>query len=236
MFLMFESGIRGGISMIPGRYSKANNKYLSSWDPTKECEASTFIQYLDANNLYGWAMSQAMPTGNFRWGTHEDKNTWSNLQDDGNTGALLEFDLEVPPECYDYFKNYPLAPEKLIPKVEDLSQKELILGNKGGTPKVPKLLCTLSLGLKLIKIHRMILFDQSPWLKKYIELNSKLRTNAKNNFEKDFFKLMNDSVFGKQMENLRKRTNLFLCPNDHQYQKQQRRMAGLLFSGRTILD
>jgi len=85
-------------------------------------------------------------------------------------------------------------------------------------------------------VHRLILFDQSPWLKTYIELNTKLRTNARNNFEKDFFKLMNNSVFGKQMENLMKRTNVFLCPNDFTYQKQQRRMVGLLFSGRNILD
>jgi len=125
--------------------------------------------------------------------------------------------------------------------------------NKGGTPMVPKLLCTLnnkskyiihyrnlklylSLGLKLIKIHRMILFDQASWLKKYIELNTSLRTKAKNNFEKDLFNLMNNSVFGKQTENLKKRTNVFLCTNEIDYQNKQRRMAGLLLSCRTIFD
>jgi len=119
-----------------------------------------------------------MPTGNFRWGTDKDKEEWNKLEEDGKEGALLEVDLEVSPECHDYFK------EKLISKV-DLSplQRELISDNKGGKPKVPKLLCTLkneskyiihyrnlklylSLGLNVTKIHRMILFDQSPWLKK----------------------------------------------------------------------
>jgi len=183
-------------------------------------EQSSFIQYLDANNLYGWAMSQPMPTGNFRWGSEEDKKCWAKLEEgeEEGTGDLLEVDLEVPKHLHDCFKDYPLAPEKLIPSEYNgcnLSplQKELISANKGGTPKVPKLLCTfnnkskyrihyrnlklcLSLGLKLIKIHRMILFDQSPWFKKYIELNTSLRTKSKNNFEKDFSKLMNNSVFG----------------------------------------
>jgi len=113
MFLMFESGIRGGIfNMISGRYSKANNKYVNGFGPTKE---STFIQYLDANNLYGWAMSQPMTTGNFRCGTDEDRLNWSKLEDDGSTGALLEVDLEIPKKLNYYFKDYPLAPEKLIP-------------------------------------------------------------------------------------------------------------------------
>jgi len=144
-----------------------------------------------------------MPTGNFRWGTDKDKEEWANLQEDEKEGALLEFDLEVLKYLHNYFKDYALAPEKLIPKTEDLSllQRELISDNKVGAPKVPKLLCTLknkskyiihyrnlklylSLGLKVTKTHRMILFDQSPWLQKYIELNTKLRTNAKNKFER----------------------------------------------------
>jgi len=98
MFLMFESGIREGISIIPGRYSKASNRYGGScpnFDPTKEQGEASFIQYLDANNLYGWAMSQPMPTGNFRWCTEEDKKNWDKLDggEDSPTGALLEIDL-----------------------------------------------------------------------------------------------------------------------------------------------
>jgi len=79
--------------MIPGRYSKANNNYVNGYDPTKE---STFIQYLDDNNLYGWGMSQPMTIGNFRWDTDEDRLNWSKLEEDGSTGALLEVDLEIP--------------------------------------------------------------------------------------------------------------------------------------------
>jgi len=76
MFLMFESGIRGGISVIPGIYSKANNRYCGDVNDKRDnpTKASTFIQYLDANNLYGWAMSQPMPTGNFRWGVKKIRN------------------------------------------------------------------------------------------------------------------------------------------------------------------
>jgi len=94
-------------------------------------------------------MLQPIPTGNFTWGTDEDRLNWSKIEEDGSTGALLEVDLKIPKNLHDYFKDYPLAPEKLIPSKSNgctLSplQKELISDNMGGTPKVPKLLCTLN--------------------------------------------------------------------------------------------
>ena len=71
MHMMIESGIRGGISMIAHRYAKANNKYLPDYDESQE---SSYLTYLDANNLYGWAMIQDLPINNFKWSQERDIN------------------------------------------------------------------------------------------------------------------------------------------------------------------
>ena len=209
MLMMVENGTRGGVSMISNRYSEANNKYMDSYDQTKP---SKYIQYLDANNLYGWAMSEKMPYKDFKW--VDIKNTsveevLSKVLLDENLGYILEVDLEYPSELHDLHNDYPLAPEtmkingvdKLTPNLRNKTKYILHHRNLG---------LYLSLGLKLTKIHRIIEFKQSGWLAPYIALNTDLRTNAKNNFEKDFFKLMNNSVFGKTMENIRNRKDIKL--------------------------
>ena len=229
MFQFIEKGMRGGISYIANRYGKANNKYMKEYD---EKASSKYIMYLDANNLYGWAMSQYLPTGGFKWLSEKEVNL-SKFDDESEKGLILEVDLEYPKELHDLHNDYPLAAEKIKVTENMLSPYCKKIAEKFGVKigLVEKLVPTLfnkeryvlhyrnlqlymSLGLKLTKIHRALEFDQSPWLKSYIDFNTKKRANAKNSFEKDFFKLMNNSVFGKTMENLRKRQDIKLVTDE----------------------
>ena len=200
MLMMVEKGIRGGVSMISTRYGKANNPYMKDYDPD---QPTKFISYLDANNLYGWAMCKPLPTKGFRWMEKEELKNWKSMP------CILEVDLEYPEHLHDLHNDYPLAPErvtvnkveKLIPNLND--KKNYVIHHE-------TLKLYLSLGLKLTKIHRGITFEESEWLKPYIDLNTNLRAKATNDFEKDFFKLMNNSVFGKTMENIRNRVDIRL--------------------------
>ena len=81
MLMMFERGIRGGMTHIAQRYAEANNKYMTNYNPDKP---STFIQYLDANNLYGWAMSQSLPTHGFKWMKNLTIDTLMSILDKAN--------------------------------------------------------------------------------------------------------------------------------------------------------
>ena len=187
--------------------------------------------YLDANNLYGWAMSQYLPTGGFRWMTQKqiDKINLAKYKEDSEKGLILEVDLEYPEDLHDLHNDYPLAPEKVKVTEDMLSDYCKKIAEKYGisTGLVYKLIPTLGkkekyvlhyrnlqlyidLGLKMTKVYRALEFNQSPWLKQYIDFNTEKRKNAKNAFEKDFFKLMNNSVFGKTMENIRKRVDVRL--------------------------
>ena len=207
MLMMFEEGTRGGISHITKRYASANNKYMKDFDESKP---STFIQYLDANNLYGWAMTQKLPTGGFKW-IDVDKTKVLKLLEkkDTNNGFIFEVDLDYPSSLWDSHNDYPLAPEKIkIDKIDKLISS--FLPKKHYIVHYKNLKQYLKEGMILKKVHRGIRFKQSPWMEPYIRKNTDLRKEAKNAFEKDFFKLMNNSVFGKTIENIRKRQNVFL--------------------------
>ncbi|XP_068685106.1 uncharacterized protein [Montipora foliosa] len=237
MFQFIEKGMRGGISYIANRYGKANNKYMKTYD---EKAPSKYIMYLDANNLYGWAMSQYLPTGGFRWMTEKQINNinLSKYSENSKKGSTLEVDLAYPKELHDLHNDYPLAPEKVKVNKDMLSNycQEIADKFNVSTGLVHKLIPTLSnkekyvlhyrnlqlytdLGLKITKVHRVLEFNQSPWLKEYIDFNTQKRTNAKNAFEKDFFKLMNNSVFGKTMENIRKRVDVRLVTDENKLSK-----------------
>src|SRR5271169_5740138 len=209
MILVLKRGIKGGISTISNRYAKANNMYMGeAFDNT---EPSSYITYLDANNLYGWAMSKPLPTKAFKWMTEDELNNWKTITSQERIGCILEVDLEYPKELHDLHNDYPLAPESV--KLEGSAVSKLIpnLYNKiKYVVHYENLKLYESLGLKVTKIHRGVRFEESAWLKKYIDLNTELRTKATNDFEKDFFKLMNNSVFGKTMENIENRVDIRL--------------------------
>ena len=210
MLLMVEKGIRGGVSMVSNRYGKANNKYMG--DKFDSNEPSKYIQYLDANNLYGWAMSKPLPTHGFKWMKDSELSVWEK------TPCILEVDLEYPKELHDLHNDYPLAPEQIVVnKVGKLISN--LCNKKKYVIHYENLKQCLNLGLKLTRIRRGIKFKESQWLKKYIALNTDLRTKAKNEFEKDFFKLMNNSVFGKTMENIRNRVNIKLVTDKKKAEK-----------------
>ena len=210
MLLMFEKGIRGGISMISNRHGQANNKFMN--EQFDSSQPSKFVPYLDANNLYGWAMMKPLPVGDFHWMNDAEIQHWREFP------CVLEVDLEYPEELHDFHNDYPLAPERIkINKVEKLIPT--LLKKEKYVLHRENLKLYLSLGLKLKWIHRGIKFREKPWMKSYIELNTDLRTKGKNDFEKDFFKLMNNSVFGKTMENIRNRVDVRLVGNREKAQK-----------------
>ena len=179
MFQFIEKGLRGGISYIANRYGKANNKYMKEYD---EKAPSKYIKYLDANNLYGWAMSQYLPTGGFKWLTEKQINNLNlaKYQEDSNKGLILEVDLEYPRELHCLHNDYPLVAEKVKVTENMLSSysKKIAEKYKISTGLVHKLIPTLSnkekyvlhyrnlqlytdLGLKLTKVHRVLEFNQS---------------------------------------------------------------------------
>ena len=150
------------------------------FDPAEE---SKFISYLDANNLYGWAMSKQLPTSGFKWMTDNKLDDWKHLS------CFLEVDLEYPEDLHSLHNEYPLAPERIrFKNVEKLIPS---LNNKTiYVVHYENLKLYESLGLNITKIHRGIKFEESAWLEEYITLNTKLRieaTQSENSFEVDFF-------------------------------------------------
>ena len=235
MHQFLEKGMRGGISMISTRYAKVNNPYLEDHNPE---QPSSYILYKDANNLYGHYMVQPLPICDFKWVEDFTSLDVMSVADDGEMGYILEVDLEYPKELHDLYNDYPLAPEKMTihPAMLSPYQQDLKQELQYKPAKVEKLLPNLwnkeryvvhyrnlkfyiEQGMKLTKIHRVLQFKQEAWLKPYIEKNTILRAAAVNGFEKDFFKLMNNSVFGKTMEDVRRRIDVKLMTTPSQFVK-----------------
>ena len=234
-YLFIEKGPRGAISYIAKRYAKANNKYMNDYNPKKQ---STFITDLDMNNLYGLEMSQYLPYSGFKWLKNVGEFDMMSINEESLIGYSLEVDLKYPDKLHELHNDYPIAPEKLVVSSDILSNyckkiadkyeikvgdvRKLIpnFGNKTNyVVHYRNLQLYLSLGMKLTKIHKVLKFNQSEWMKKYIEFNTEKRMNAANDFEKYFFRLIINSVYGKTMENLQKRINVRLVNNAEDFLK-----------------
>ena len=188
MHLFIEKGMRGCISYIAQRYSKASNKYMKCYDSGKE---SKYIIYLDGNNLYDWAMSQYLPYSGFKWLNQKEISDFclNSISERSSIGYVLEVDLKYPSELHELHNDYPLAPEKL-----EISQNMLLnycfsIANEyginiGGVNKLTPNLSNkskyvvhyrnlqlyLSLGMKLTKVHRILKYKQSDWLRNTLVL------------------------------------------------------------------
>ena len=218
MLLMVEEGIRGGICHSIQRYAKANNKYMKNYD---ENEKSSYIQYLDANNLYGWAMSQKLPVNGSKWLEDTSKineEFIKNYYQNNDKGYILEVDVKYPRKLHNLHSDLPFLPKRM--KIDKCKKLVCNLLNKNKyVIHIKPLKQALNHGLKLKKINRIIEFNQEAWLKPYIDMNTELRKIASNDFEKDFYKLMNNAVFGKTMENVRKHRDIKLVTTNKKRNK-----------------
>ena len=212
MYMMIEKGIRGGISTVMKRHVESNHKYLSNYDKSK---ASKFIDdYLDANNLYGWAMCQKLPVRDFRWMDTNELGNWKSVP------CILEVDLEYPKELHDLHNEYPLAPKRVIPPggkvsklIPNLNDKERYVLHHENLKLYTRL------GIRITKTHRGITCVEEDLMKPYIDLNTEKRAKGTTDFKKDFYKLMNNAVFGKTMENVRNMINVKLVTNEKDLNK-----------------
>ena len=213
ILLMVEKGIRGGKCHSIYQYTKTNKKYMKNYDKNKE---SSYIQYWDVNNLYGWAMSQKLQVNNFEWikdTSQFNEDFIKNYTEESDEGYFLEVDVQYLEKIHELHDDLPFLAEGMkIEKVEKLVAN--LHDNTEYVIHIRNLKQALNHGLVLKKVYKVIKYNQNASLKPYIDMNIDLRKKAKNDFEKDFVKLMNNAVFGNTMENVRKHRNIKLVTTE----------------------
>ena len=233
MILLIENNIRGGISSVMG------NRYVKSDDHKK-------ILYIDANNLYGYAMSQSLPYQDLKFDPSTDIETILSTPDDSEIGYFVEVDLKYPDEIKDKTKNFLFCPENKFSPTDNFTDY-MNLNKPESYVKCKKLICDWSdkqkylvhyrllkfyvkHGMEITKVHEVISFKQSCWLEKYIDYNTQKRNKTNDDFEKDFYKLLNNAFYGKTMENVRNRIRVeFLKNNENE--KNLKWQSKLSFNG-----
>ncbi|GBO00524.1 hypothetical protein AVEN_72866-1 [Araneus ventricosus] len=198
MYLFLEQDIRGGVSTITKLYAQASNNYMSNFDPSNP---SKYNMYFEANNLYGWAVSQALPLANFKWESSELWNEESIMQihNEGDTCFVSKVDLEYPEEIHDSHNCLVVATEIMKANKSMLSSYQLNLVDKlefkisESNGKIIPYLSNKTkyvahfrnlklykeLGLRITYVYAALSFKQSPWLESYIRFNTEQRKKAK---------------------------------------------------------
>ena len=189
--------------------AKADNKYMNDYDKNKD---SSYLKYWDLNNLFGWTMSQNLAVNDFEW--IEDTSQFNedfikNYNEESDEGYFLGVRVQYPEKLHELHNDLPFLPERI--KIENVEKLLTNLHDKTEyVIHIRNLKQAVNYGLVLEKVDRVINFNQKAWLKRYIDVNIKLRQQAKINFEKDFLRLMNNAIFGKTMESVRKHGNIEL--------------------------
>ena len=218
MFLTFEEGISDGICNKVHSYAEVNDKYMKNYDKNKE---PSFLMYADANNLYGWAMSKKLPLDGFKWADDIFMFTKEFIKiydEEGDVGYSLVVDTEYPKKLRMLHSDLPFLPDRMkVNKVKELICN--VTDKENYSVHTVALKQALNHGLVLKKVHSVISFRQETWLKSYIDLNTELRKNAKNEFEKDFYKLKITSIYGKTVQNDRKHRDIKLVTAEYKRNK-----------------
>ena len=233
MYLLFQESKRGGVSSAMKRLSKANIKYMKNYDPEKP---GVYIEYLDKNGLYTSILAGPLPFSDFRW---LSKNEIDEMMHDHTKikSCTLRVDLKYPRELHDLHNEYPLAVQsvtvdgvkKLIPNLHD--KERYVVHHE-------TLRCYLRNGMVLKKIHEGISYVEKDFMKKFIDINAEARKVAKDDFEKDFYKLMSNSVFGKTMENKRNRWDIEILNgnDDHDSKRLLKKISKPNYGGSFIFE
>ena len=233
LILTLENIIRGGTSSVM-RY-----RYVKS-DEVKK------ILYVDANNLYGHSMSEPSPYDEIKCDNNVKLEGILNTLDDSGIGNFIEVDLTYSDNIKEKRKTLPFAPvnKKINPddfsdymkeiKPETYNQTKKFIcdwsDKKNYLVHYRMLKVFIRHGMIVMKIHSVVSFKQSKWLEKYISFNTQKRNKSKNDFEKDFYKLLNNAFYGKTMENDRNRLKIkFVKKND--YREIIKQQSKLTFSG-----
>ena len=237
MYTYFERGIRGGMTFT--NTHRVRNERITQ----NGIQYMQHLAYIDENNLYGNALRKPLPHSEFCW--VEDLSVFTRdfilcLDEEGEWGYTFEVDLGYPEHLHDATADFPLAPESgeihsdmfsqfmkdfhstLNPSKTYKPQRKLLLTQYNRHHYIVHfaiLKFYLAMGLVLNKVHRVVKYKQKVWLKKYIDYNSEKRSKAKNEFEKSFYKLKNNALFGKTMEDVRKRINYKLVADPNKFEK-----------------